>query len=829
MSIRSGHTDSPLRKGGDPTAAALSLGGNGHSLSPEKSERSGVDTDLPDDPRLLQAVQEFLAELEAGKRPNRQLFLKRYPDLAEPLAECLAGLDLVHKAALSTGSHVPSASAVRDDAPRDPLGDFQIVREIGRGGMGIVYEATQLSLGRRVALKVLPFAATLDARHLQRFHNEATAAAQLHHTNIVPVYAVGCERGVHYYAMQLIEGQSLATIIDQVRDRTPRPRAKTASAAHVPRTQVDAPSRVGAPNAEAPNAEALALSRASALETLSPLSVALSTQRLSRHLEFFRAAARLILQAADAVEHAHQCGIVHRDIKPANLLVDAHGRLWITDFGVAQFHAQAELTQTGDLIGTLRYMSPEQASGQRVLLDHRTDIYALGATLYELTTLQPIFAGQTRAELLNQILHQEPRAPRAVDPTVPVELETIILKAVSKAPADRYGTAREFAADLQRYLDDQPILAKRPTLVERARKWSRRHPSLVAAALLILVLCVAGLVVNNAMIATEQAKTKAALNNEMQRAAEARRAVDLLVQVSEEELADFPHLQATRRRLLETALTYYQGFIETHGNDPAAQAELAAGKSRVRNLLDELATLQGARLLQLAMDGAVQKDLGLSQEQRTQLAELNEHWSEQRLTHFKGLVKAEQRRQKFYELAKEQEAALSDILQPDELRRLGQIGIQVQGPRAFSEPPVPETLKLTAEQRQQIRAFRDEAVAAMFGGPERFGPERFGPERFGPEKGPREKWLPEPVLREKGADKGPPDKGLPDKGVLEKGLDKGGPGRHQFYERIQKAELERIIAILTPDQKARWEELTGAPFKGGPRPPKGPRVLFTPR
>jgi eukaryotic-like serine/threonine-protein kinase len=817
MSTRSGQTDSALlRKAGDPATAPFSAAANGHAPqdhAPRQNNGHGDSIeadDIPDDPRLLEAVQEFLAELEAGKRPNRQLFLKRYPDIAQPLAECLAGLDLVHKAALSTGSQVPPATALRDETPRDPLGDFQIEREIGRGGMGIVYEATQLSLGRRVALKVLPFAATLDAKHLQRFRNEATAAAQLHHTNIVPVYAVGCERGVHYYAMQLIDGQSLAAIIDQVRERTPQPRAKTASVPRVPRTQVDAPSGgEAAPGRSAVN-------RGPVLETLSPFSAALSTQRLSRHLEFFRAAANLVRQAADAVEHAHQCGIVHRDIKPANLLVDAHGRLWITDFGVAQFHAQAGLTQTGDMVGTLRYMSPEQAAGQRVLLDHRTDIYALGATLYELTTLQPIFSGQTRAELLNQILHQEPRAPRAVDPTVPVELETIILKAVSKAPGDRYNSAREFAADLQRYLDDQPILAKRPTLVDRVRKWSRRHPALVAAAVLVLVLCVAGLVVNSAMIATEQAKTKAALTSEMQRAAEARRAVDLLVQVSEEELADFPHLQSTRRRLLETALTYYQNFIETHGNDPAAQAELAAGKSRVRNLLDELATLQGARLVQLAMDGAVQKDLGLSEEQRTELADLNEHWSEQRITHFKGLVKAEQRRQKFYELAKEQEAALSDILQPEQVRRLRQIGIQVQGPRAFSESPVTEVLKLTAEQRQQIRTFRDEAVAAMFG-------ERSGPERFG-EKGPREKGPSDPPGEkgDRGPKKGGPDRGGPDRGP-------GGPGRLHDFERIQKAELERIVAILTPEQQGRWNELIGAPFTAGPRPHKGPRGPFAPR
>ena len=163
------------------------------------------------------AVQEYLRELESGRRPDRRHWLDRYPDLAEALNQCLDGLELVHQAA-------PLASPLSGHAPRlrrmqtnllsaNPLGDFQIVREIGRGGMGIVYEAVQLSLGRRVALKVLPFAATFDAKHLQRFRQEAQAAAQLHHTNIVPVYAVGCERGIHFYAMQLIEGQSLDVVV----------------------------------------------------------------------------------------------------------------------------------------------------------------------------------------------------------------------------------------------------------------------------------------------------------------------------------------------------------------------------------------------------------------------------------------------------------------------------------------------------------------------------------------------------------------------------------------------------------------------------------------
>ncbi|MCI0639208.1 MAG: protein kinase [Gemmataceae bacterium] len=202
--------------------------------------------ELPDDPRLMQAVQEYLAELEAGKRPSRHDILRRYPDLAQPLAQCLDGLDLVHKAALSEPSAPGRPSPLAESAEAlaaNPLGDFKIVREIGRGGMGIVYEAVQLSLGRRVALKVLPFAATLDAKHLQRFRNEAQAAAQLHHTNIVPVYAVGAERGVHFYAMQLIEGQSLADVIRDMRRQTGRGDDETATDA----PHKDSPKRLPRP------------------------------------------------------------------------------------------------------------------------------------------------------------------------------------------------------------------------------------------------------------------------------------------------------------------------------------------------------------------------------------------------------------------------------------------------------------------------------------------------------------------------------------------------------------------------------------------------------
>ncbi len=295
-----------------------------------------------------------------------------YPDLGAALNECLDGLDFVHHAAASVGSSPrPTAEPGPTLESSAPIGDFQIVGEIGRGGMGIVYEATQLSLGRRVALKVLPMAASFDAKYLQRFRQEAQAAAQLHHSSIVPVYAVGCERGIHYYAMQLIDGQSLDRVVQQLRDEAGMNPAESASSVAIaprhggadllglaatepPPEAVAAPSTT--PIASRPRADGPAEG------ALDRLSADLSTHRSAGREEVYRTAARLMAQAAEALEYAHQEGIIHRDIKPANLLIDTRRNLWITDFGLAQFHAEQGLTRTGDVLGTIRYASPEQVS-----------------------------------------------------------------------------------------------------------------------------------------------------------------------------------------------------------------------------------------------------------------------------------------------------------------------------------------------------------------------------------------------------------------------------------------------------------------------------------
>jgi tetratricopeptide (TPR) repeat protein len=318
-----------------------------------------------------------------------------------------------------------------------------------------------------VALKVLPFAATMDTRHLQRFQNEARAAASLEHPHIVPVYGVGCERGVHYYAMKFIEGQSLAAFLQPQR----------AEAANGP----DQPAGAGAVEAKDQRANA-----PRAPDT-TPAATA-RTKRASGGPAVFRQIAAWGIQAAEALEHAHGVGIVHRDIKPANLMIDDQGALWVTDFGLARTAADAGLTRTGDLLGTLRYMSPEQALAKHGLVDHRTDIYSLGAALYELLTGRPAIEGQERQEVFQRIADDEPPAPRTLNRAIPSELATVVLKMLAKEPAERYATAQQAADDLRRTLEDKPIRARRPSLAQRARRWARRHRRAVWATVVVAVL-----------------------------------------------------------------------------------------------------------------------------------------------------------------------------------------------------------------------------------------------------------------------------------------------------------------------------------------------------
>ena len=421
----------------------------------------------------------------------------------------------------------PDGSGVLPSDPKTgrmtrTLGDYRIIREVGRGGMGVVYEAEQISLGRRVALKVLPFAAVLDSRQLQRFRTEAQAAALLHHQNIVPVYSVGNERGVHYYAMQFIDGFSLsqmieqlkqievaATVVENANGETDAQHGDGHSAAEIAQGLTSgrfvdakpASDRFDATVSVQRNAETVdRRTRVAVGSTASDTKVAaiagLSSEGSIHNRSYFKTVANLGVEAALALEHAHDLGVVHRDIKPSNLMVDPRGKIWVTDFGLARVGTDGGVTVSGDLLGTFRYMSPEQAMAKRIVIDHRTDIYSFGATLYELLTLTPAKPGKDREELLRQIAFDEPVAPQRLNKSIPSELATIVLKAMAKNPEERYCTAQELADDLRRFLDDKPILARRPTLLQRTAKWTRRHSAFATTAavsvLMLLILVAVG-------------------------------------------------------------------------------------------------------------------------------------------------------------------------------------------------------------------------------------------------------------------------------------------------------------------------------------------------
>ena len=479
--------------------------------------------------RELDAIFEEISErIRRGDDVGVDTLIAQHPKYCERLRAALPGvramIELGHCGSSGTGKAgmklpAPSAPDGGNSFQNGTLGDFRILRELGRGGMGVVYEAEQISLGRHVALKVLPFAAMLDDKQLNRFKNEARAAATLTHPNIVPVYSVGTDRGVHYYAMQMIAGQSLADVICELRqsgnrkdspsaDKRPGDIARSVGSGlvHAKNCQ-QATGAKSSPRSSADEGPSATVSserecrtESSSTTATTILQAGISTDRVGRRSPFFHSVAKLGIQAAKALDHANENGVLHRDIKPANLLLDTTGQLYITDFGLARLEGDAGLTMTGDLIGTLRYMSPEQALANRVIVDHRSDIYSLGVTLYEFALLTPAFSATDRKELLHQIAFKEPTPPRKIDPSIPEDLETILLKSIEKDPHDRYATAGELAEDLRRFTEHEAIRAKPQGAARKLRKWVHRNAQ-VAAVFAIAVCAVAVIASVTGMVA----------------------------------------------------------------------------------------------------------------------------------------------------------------------------------------------------------------------------------------------------------------------------------------------------------------------------------------
>lgn len=456
------------------------------------SEAAADDDVLAD--LVGRVADEFTEALKRGEQPDVEAYASQHPEIAAVLREVLPTLQVMR---LPASAAFPAVTPVSGLPLPYVLGDYRLLREIGRGGMGIVYEAQQISLKRPVALKVLPVHPALEAKYLARFEREAKTAAALHHTNIVPVFAVGHEQNVHFYAMQLIDGRGLDQILISMRGRLASPADRT----RVQEQQVK----------ELPDplcATAIKPASAESSRTGVPSS------------GYFLAVARMGLQVAEALEYAHQRGVVHRDVKPSNLILDNSGIVWITDFGLVKHLDGADgdnLTGTGDVLGTARYMSPEQALPSRGSVDSRSDIYSLGVTLYELLTLTPAFESADQAALLQQIAYEEPATPRQRHRAVPRDLETIVLRAMAKDPRQRYRSAAALAADLRRFIAGEPIQARSLGTLERLWKWSRRRPA-VAALLMVIVLAIVSLV---AGALWSNAQLRQANEREQQRAREA--------------------------------------------------------------------------------------------------------------------------------------------------------------------------------------------------------------------------------------------------------------------------------------------------------------------
>ncbi len=418
------------------------------------------------DDRVSELVADYLDRVSQGEEPSREEYYEGYPEFRDSLREHFEALDIV-EGAVSQAVRPESRQPLKIEAGQR-LGDFEILREIGRGGMGIVFLSEQISLRRKVALKVLRGGAAFDPREIRRFQREAEVAGALHHPNIIPIYSFGETAGVYYIAMEFIEGISLRQFVNAAR-ASRFPDSGDASVRSAGDTTVD----FGSGSSLSP-------------EDTRPLGTAGLPIPSPESPNYILRCAEIISEVADALQFLHENGILHRDVKPQNLLLENSGKVVLTDFGLARGDSASSVTITGGVIGTPMYMSPEQATGRQV--DHRSDIYSLGATLYELLTLESPFPGETYEEVINEVLHLDPRKPRKLAPHLPRDIETVVLKAMNRDPDARYQTSSEFADDLRNFLAFRPITARPAGLFARSFKFLQRHRAAAVATAAVLII-----------------------------------------------------------------------------------------------------------------------------------------------------------------------------------------------------------------------------------------------------------------------------------------------------------------------------------------------------
>ncbi|MCA9166287.1 MAG: serine/threonine protein kinase [Planctomycetales bacterium] len=379
--------------------------------------------------QLDEVIAEYLLAIETGVAVDTEEWTQRQPTHRAELQRFFADRQAVER--ITERFRFLMATPATWSPASDTLGEFRLGDMIGRGGMGVVYRAEQTSLNRAVAVKVLPRIGGLSARQLQRFQHEVRATALLSHPNIVPVHAFGCERGTCFCAMELVTGGSLADVVLAIKEQ------------HAARN--------GRRAAE------------------------LADRYRADRRAYYDDTARICCAVARALHCAHEQGIVHRDVKPANILLDETATPRLTDFGLARSMDSDGLTHTGELVGTLRYMSPEQIESKS-LVDFRTDVYSLGVTLYELLTLKSPFESESHQRMLQAIVTASPRSLRRIDPTIPADLETIVLKSLAKEPHNRYATAADLADDLERFLARRPILGRRSSRGGKLASPRRKRP-----------------------------------------------------------------------------------------------------------------------------------------------------------------------------------------------------------------------------------------------------------------------------------------------------------------------------------------------------------------
>ena len=383
--------------------------------------------DNPDDNDDLQLLDELLLAIQSENASRREELLRQHPQLRDWI-DVLQSLD--HFAARPVGAEFAPTmlGSSETQTPRDNsfssaarlFGKYELLGEIGRGGMGVVYKARQRDLNRLVALKMILASEWASAEEISRFQAEARAAARLRHRNIVGIYEVGEEQGRHFFAMDFVEGHSLAAVIKR-----------------------------------------------------QPLTA--------------EQAARWMVSIAQAVDHLHSQGLIHRDLKPSNILIDSTDEPMVTDFGLAKiFDSDGGGTRTGAIMGTPSYMSPEQASGRNSLVNARSDVYSLGAVLYEMLSRRPPFREENPLDTLVQVLEGEPTLLRQLVSTVPRELELICFKCLEKDPDRRYASAANLAADLTRYLRGDAVDAQAGRPVQILQRWVRRQPGLACRLAVLL-------------------------------------------------------------------------------------------------------------------------------------------------------------------------------------------------------------------------------------------------------------------------------------------------------------------------------------------------------